>query len=419
MPTGYTADTIDVYSFNENQIYPDQNYNSIRRQNNYQHHNRHQFRPSPQPAPASTIQRAEMKEPIDYDQIQVYEDRSKYVLKLEPKSLDHVSHISDNPYKLSTIYNIRYLTADVPSKSCARCDHHSAGGEVNNINNTLSSQQTSRSRSSKHAIYAASSHAELLQSGQSTPTNAKSNPNRTRKSRKTTSACCLIRSCCSVFYVLLKVFKCFRCLCCQPLCSTAAVLSVFSLMAGVLAGGLCLGIFGIIPIPVEVTRAICNASSSHNFTDRHYYHNNLTIIKEIQHFIGSGVNDTNSKGGDRSAKTNQAKVDQAVRRMQQPANGTAGQFSPEQERLFEAFKKNATSRLRNLKKYRNRISKFIPIDYNIVLRPNFDPNILSKIDSNGVEMAMTLDVCLFCNSSTSLISLATREFSNIDLRFVL
>lgn len=98
---------------------------------------------------------------------------------------------------------------------------------------------------------------------------------------KGANPCCCLHGCFSFFYFISKIFKCFKMCCCTPCCSTAALLGGMSALGGILAGCFFMGVFGIIPIPMELTKLICNASEAQKF---YYYHNNLTIIKEIGNY---------------------------------------------------------------------------------------------------------------------------------------
>ena len=90
--------------------------------------------------------------------------------------------------------------------------------------------------------------------------------------------------------------------------------------------------------------------------------------------------------------------------------------------------------LGNQKTQRNRISKFIALQYDILLLPNLsgggEENKPTYIDnfigsgsssssakkSYGMEMKINIDVKLVCNYSTEFLYFSTREFSNIELK---
>lgn len=84
--------------------------------------------------------------------------------------------------------------------------------------------------------------------------------------------CC--SSCFSFFGFFCQCFSCFTSFCCKPCCSAAGLIGGIGALGGLLAGVLMLGIVGVIPIPYEVTKAICNATNERNiFMNPNYTHN--------------------------------------------------------------------------------------------------------------------------------------------------
>lgn len=76
-------------------------------------------------------------------------------------------------------------------------------------------------------------------------------------------------------------FTCFGSFCCRPCCSAAGLLAGIGALGGLLAGAIMMGVMGFIPIPIEVTKAICNMTHDRNF----YYHNdNLSNLTGINVF---------------------------------------------------------------------------------------------------------------------------------------
>lgn len=252
-------------------------------------------------------------------------------------------------------------------------------------------------------------------------------------------SCCCCR-CFGLFSLCFQVLNCFSGWCLRPCCSTAAVLGGIGALGGVLAGVMLMGVFGIIPIPMEFTRNICNATHERN---NYYYQNNFTIIKEI---------DTNSSF-DKSWIKLFMFSNKLTKKIKQNFFFFKESFLNTTHLLFEnktildinnrninslrddesrlnrnsvslaIIKKNLTLKLRNYLKYKNKISKFIPLKYDVLLMPTLSSNDFlmndeSKTSLNNVlDMKIDLNVRLYCNFSTNLILFNTREFSNIDLRF--
>jgi hypothetical protein len=81
--------------------------------------------------------------------------------------------------------------------------------------------------------------------------------------KKTTNKSSSFCSCCRFFIDLFSLFiQCIRCLAscfCSPCCFATALFGGIAAVFGVAA----LGIFGIIPIPVNWTNSICNATESY------------------------------------------------------------------------------------------------------------------------------------------------------------
>jgi hypothetical protein len=59
----------------------------------------------------------------------------------------------------------------------------------------------------------------------------------------------------------------------------AVILFTLLILAGVVITALCMVQLGILRIPEQVTRSICNATHERN---NFYYHQNFTIIKEVE-----------------------------------------------------------------------------------------------------------------------------------------
>ena len=82
------------------------------------------------------------------------------------------------------------------------------------------------------------------------------------RSRSRTTRCCgLFRCLLGLLQLLTGLLACATsCLancCCRPCCSAAGLLGGVGAIGGLVAGGAALGVIGLIPIPVEFTRNIC------------------------------------------------------------------------------------------------------------------------------------------------------------------
>lgn len=83
--------------------------------------------------------------------------------------------------------------------------------------------------------------------------------------------------CCKIFSLFSCCFQFFCGLCFKPCCSTAGFLGVFGLLIGLLTGGALMGLSGVIPIPYEITKNICNTTQDNNY---YYYQHNHTFYVE-------------------------------------------------------------------------------------------------------------------------------------------
>jgi hypothetical protein len=88
----------------------------------------------------------------------------------------------------------------------------------------------------------------------------------------------------------------------------------------------------------------------------------------------------------------------------------------EGRKFVTLLNKNASRRLISYNKYKNKLVKFIPLSYNIVLTPSKLNGEVSKSVSHGMEMKIELEIRLYCNLSTNVVHIQTKEFSNIELK---
>lgn len=231
---------------------------------------------------------------------------------------------------------------------------------------------------------------------------------------RASNPCCCIHACFSFFYFISRILKCFKACCCVPCCSTAALLGTLGSIGSIFAGLAFMGVVGIIPIPMELTKLICNASERQNF---YYYNNNLTVIREIGNFSfppgyrPMDLNQVNRTGGTSNGGNNEFRPSFKIEK--RPENDEA-----ESRKMFAALNKNASIRLKAYNKYKNMMSHFIPLSYNIVLSPSklSTESIKTATNRHSMEMKIDQEVQLFCNHSSNLVHISTKEFSNIELR---
>ena len=77
------------------------------------------------------------------------------------------------------------------------------------------------------------------------------------------------------------------------------------------------------------------------------------------------------------------------------------------------------NKLKLQNKLKHRTAKFAPLQYDILFMPTVQDEVYElDIKFNmGIEMRVSLNIRIYCYNSTSIIQLATREFSNIELSF--
>jgi hypothetical protein len=121
---------------------------------------------------------------------------------------------------------------------------------------------------------------------------------------KVPSICSCCQCCVQVFSLLLQCLQCLGSCLCTPFCCAAGVFGAFAAAAGVVA----LGVFGVIPIPVDLTNAICNSENHRNIfvtyenaTVYNYSHNISTTTTTTTMITASNITAailaaTNSKG---------------------------------------------------------------------------------------------------------------------------
>ncbi|CAF0715734.1 unnamed protein product [Brachionus calyciflorus] len=220
------------------------------------------------------------------------------------------------------------------------------------------------------------------------------------------NSCCCFK-CCGLFNFCFQIFQFLCSLCLKPCCSTAGVLSGLCALGSMLTGAALLGIVGVIPIPYEITKNICNSTNEKNF---YYYQHNHTFFVEKNNSLNPNFY-FNRTCPDVVYRPNWTTVDSRLEEKK----------LDEKKRMFALeLKSNLSRKMDKYKKIKNKISKLIPLSYDITLRPRININefsfdLKSKSPNLLLEMKMSLIIKLLCNHSTNLILINTREFSNIDL----
>lgn len=210
---------------------------------------------------------------------------------------------------------------------------------------------------------------------------------------------CCCSSCCGLFSLFCNFLSVFSSCCFKPCCSTAAVLGGVGALGGLLAGVVFAGVFGIIPIPYDLTKSICNSTiGRHNII----YQENFTVYKTLE------KNSTKDPFGFRLNKT-------------LLHFSTTSQTTTNSEKRYSMLLKNKIkTKLKNQQKLKSKITKLIALQYDVLLLPSPDQNLITDLSSGfnnfGMDMKINLDVKLYCNYSTSLMYFSTREFSNIELK---
>jgi hypothetical protein len=219
--------------------------------------------------------------------------------------------------------------------------------------------------------------------------------------------------CCTMFNLCCNMISCFSSCCMKPCCSLAALLGGLIFVGFILATAILLGMFGFLPIPKEITRNICNSSEKlnnqfNNFDKKTY----LDQLEKSNNFFNNSLNGSNITY---STHTNFS------------SSTISYSLTTNKKLSIINIKNKIRSKIRFQNKFKNKTTKFIALQYDILLMPNsISKNVLtlhSNIPSSPVysnlnfDMKINLIVRLYCNSSTNFIHFKTREFSNIDLSF--
>ena len=72
------------------------------------------------------------------------------------------------------------------------------------------------------------------------------------------ACCCCGPSLCGLVSFFLGFLQFFSSCCFRPCCSTAAMLGGVGAIGGLLTGVVCMGVLGVLPLPIELTKNICD-----------------------------------------------------------------------------------------------------------------------------------------------------------------
>jgi len=176
--------------------------------------------------------------------------------------------------------------------------------------------------------------------------------------------------CCRFFYALFSFFcgclQCFTNCCFRPCCSTAAILAGFTGLGGLLAGIMVMGVIGVLPLPVEFTKNICNMDRHRTFIN---YNDNQTMFN-ISNKMHGGFNNNFTTSFD----------------------------------LISSARNNITNNFNNLTDINNINSQNSYISQ-------------MKQKKKKEKFKNKLKIRIYCFNTTNVIQLSTREFSNIELNF--
>ena len=225
----------------------------------------------------------------------------------------------------------------------------------------------------------------------------------------------------------------------RPCCSGLAVMGGLATIGVLILAILFAVFFGFIPVPNQITQSICN-----NTRENFYYRENFTIYKQLENnqsilkLNNSKHNKLNNNFSQNLSLKNKTKTPNLLSHLNTTLSKptTLVDMSSADDVMSHLIREKMNKVLGNQKSLRNRITKFIALQYDILLlpnlsgdvednRPTYIENLISSSFSSssstskksyGMEMKINIDVKLVCNYSTEFLYFSTREFSNIELK---
>ena len=239
----------------------------------------------------------------------------------------------------------------------------------------------------------------------------------------------LVKMCCQIVSTLSSC-------CLRPCCTGIAVLGGLATLGVIILAILFAVFFGYMPVPNQITQSLCN-STRENF----YFRENFTIYKPIETrnetlFKLNKLNNSNLKNASQNFNVKNNKT--AMSHLGNVTSLLPKQPPSSDDVMSHLIGIKMKKVLGNQKSLRNKISKFIALQYDVLLLPNvlmgaieddkrsFIDDIIGSSSSSssstsskknfGMEMKINIDVKLVCNYSTEFLYFSTREFSNIELK---
>ena len=219
--------------------------------------------------------------------------------------------------------------------------------------------------------------------------------------------CC--QSCVGLLNFFLGFLSCFSNCCFRPCCSTAAMLGGLGALGGILAGVLFMGIVGIIPVPYEITKNICNFERDAHICQFNQTINNTPTTYNYTH-IPYDLNEI---------CFNTTKLELS----------TASKTTLNISNITDLPSLNGIQNLRTFQKIKDKLKMskrrsilIRPVQYDVIFYPKYvDKNKkIDLLDENvrvNLEMKISMNIRFVCSNVTNILQLSTREFSSIEIRY--
>lgn len=373
----YDANTFDIYSYNDAAfVYQEEVYAQQEAMNHSP--------PLPPPPPniSSSIAVSNViappPRPLSATPVCIPPSESKLVPNKEENTLNNIYNASSN-------YSVKYLI------------------DINDLKNHFTLSQANMIESNKQNTM--STRMSVVGSNQPLDSETTSTMMR-KKSHRISSIsytspadvfCCFCCGCFKTFKCFAKCLTCLNSCCFRPCCSMAGILFVLVALVCMLAAVLCMTVFGVIQVPNEITQTICNATHEKN---NYFYHQNFTIIREIEKKRDNVSNETRISSQREelaAAKLKKIKIANEIRR-----------------ESLTSLKKKLASSLKVVNKYKNRVARFSPIQYDVWVKMSTTQ---TETKRHNIQAKVGLSVELYCNLSTSSVLFSAKEFVNIEVRY--